>query len=104
VKNREAAKAHRAAVELAEAKETAEKLEGILVKIKVKAGAADGGKLFGSVTAKDISDALERDHSVAVDKRKIRLDEPIKKFGKYEIPVKLHPDVTGTVNLIVTGD
>ena len=103
VKNREAAKAHKAAVELAEAKETAEKLEGAVVTIKVKGGSAESGKLFGSVTAKDIGDALEKEHGITVDRRKINLDEPIKKFGKYEIPVKLHPQVAGTVNVIVTG-
>ena len=103
VKNREAAKAHKAAVELAEAKATAEKLEGVVVTIKVKAAAADSGKLFGSVTAKDIGDALEKEHGITVDRRKIGLDEPIKKFGKYEIPVKLHSQVAGTVNVIVTG-
>ncbi|MBR7032293.1 MAG: 50S ribosomal protein L9 [Clostridia bacterium] len=103
VKNREAAKAHKAAVDLAEAKETASRLEGVVVTIKVKAGSADSGKLFGSVTAKDIGDALEKEHGITVDRRKIGLDEPIKKFGKYEIPVKLHPQVTGTVNVVVTG-
>ena len=103
VKNREAAKAHKAAVELAEAKETAEKLEGVVVTVKVKGGSAESGKLFGSVTAKDIGDALEKEHGITVDRRKINLDEPIKKFGKYEIPVKLHPQVAGTVNVIVTG-
>ncbi len=103
VKNREAAKAHKAAVELAEAKETAEKLEGVVVTVKVKGGSAESGKLFGSVTAKDIGDALEKEHGITVDRRKIGLDEPIKKFGKYEIPIKLHPQVSGTVNVIVTG-
>ena len=103
VKNREAAKAHKAAVDLAEAKETASKLEGVVVTVKVKAGSADSGKLFGSVTAKDIGDALEKEHGITVDRRKIGLDEPIKKFGKYEIPVKLHPQVTGTVYVVVTG-
>ena len=103
VKNREAAKAHKAAVELAEAQETAEKLEGVVVTIKVKGGSAESGKLFGSVTAKDIGDALEKEHGITVDRRKINLDEPIKKFGKYEIGVKLHPKVSGTVNVIVTG-
>ena len=103
VKNREAAKAHKAAVELAEAKETAEKLEGVVVTVKVKGGSAESGKLFGSVTAKDIGDALEKEHGITVDRRKINLDEPIKKFGKYEILVKLHPQVAGTVNVIVTG-
>lgn len=103
VKNREAAKAHKAAVELAEAKETAEKLDGVVVTIKVKGGSAESGKLFGSVTAKDIGDALEKEHGITVDRRKINLDEPIKKFGKYEIPVKLHSQVAGTVNVIVTG-
>lgn len=103
VKNREASRAHKAEVELAAARETAEKLTGIIVKIKAKAGSADGGKLFGSVTAKDIGDALEAQHGITVDRRKIVLDEPIKKFGTYEVTVKLHPGVTGTVNVLVTG-
>lgn len=102
VKNREAAKAHKAAVELAEAKETAEKLEGVVVKIKAKSG-AEGAKLFGSVTAKDIGDALEEQHGITVDRRKINLDEPIKKFGTYEVTVKLHPSVAGTINVVVAG-
>ncbi len=102
VKNREAARAHRAAVELSEAKETAEKLEGVVVKIKAKSG-AEGSKLFGSVTAKDIGDALEEQHGITVDRRKINLDEPIKKFGTYEVPVKLHPTVAGTINVVVAG-
>ena len=103
VKNREASKAHKAEVELANAKDTAEKLEAIVVKIKAKSGAAEGGKLFGSVTAKDIGDALEEQHGITVDRRKIALDEPIKKFGTYEVPVKLHPTVSGTINVVVTG-
>ncbi len=104
IKNREASKAHKAALELEAAKETAEKLEGVTVKFKLKAGdtGGDSKKLYGSVTAKDIAEELEKQNGIVIDKRKIVLSEPIKQFGTHEIPVKLHASVTGTVNVIVT--
>jgi len=89
--------AKRKAQELAEAKALAEKLEKTTVTIAAKAG--EGGRLFGAVTSKQIAEALAK-QGLAVDKKKILLDEPIRALGTVRVPVKLHPDVT--VQLAVT--
>lgn len=99
IKNREAAKAHRIEVERDAAMQLAEKLSGISVKLTVKSGA--GGKLYGSVTAKDIGEALQKQHGIEVDRRKIALDEPIRQYGTYSLNVKLYTDVAGKINLVV---
>ena len=98
-KNKEASKNHKIAVETAEAKDIAQKLEGILVKIGSKSGA--DGKLYGAVTNKDVADALEAQHKIVIDKKKITISNPIKSYGKYEIDVKLYTDVSGKINLLV---
>lgn len=74
-----------------EAEEMAEKIKKCSVTLKVKAGAQ--GKLYGSINSKNIAEALKEQCGIDVDKRKIQLDEPIKAFGNYEVPVKLHPEV-----------
>lgn len=102
LKNREAARLHRIEVEKAEAKETAEKLTGLLVKIKAKAG--DDGRLFGSVTSADIAEKLKEQFDVTVDKRKISLSEPIKTFGTHTVDIKLYPEITGKVNVLVASE
>ncbi|GAB6934973.1 MAG: 50S ribosomal protein L9 [Bacillota bacterium] len=89
--------AKRKAQELAEAKALAEKLEKTTVTIAAKAG--EGGRLFGAVTSKQIAETLAK-QGLAVDKKKILLDEPIRALGTVRVPVKLHPDVT--VQLAVT--
>lgn len=99
-KNKEASKNHKIAVETAEAKEIAAKLEGIIVKIVSKSGA--DGKLYGAVTNKDVADALEAQHKIVIDKKKITIANPIKSFGKYELDVKLYTDVAGKINLLVS--
>lgn len=78
--------------ELAQAKELAEKLNKTTVVVKAKAG--DNGKLFGSITNKDISDSLKKDHKIDVDKKKISMDDAIKSLGKYTVEVKLYPGVS----------
>lgn len=75
--------------------ELSKKLESMLVLVKAKAG--ESGKLFGSVTTKEISDELEKQHGVVIDKRKIQLDEPIRTYGSFEVPAKLGYEVTGTI-------
>ena len=100
VKNKEAAKQHKAEVEKQNAIDTAAALESITVKFSAGAGA--DGKLYGSVTSKDIAERLENERKITVDKRKIQLADPIRTFGTYSVPVKLHPEVTGTINVIVT--
>lgn len=85
--------------EKAEAQATAEKLKELMVKIPAKAGA--GGRLFGAVTSKEISDALKEQFGLDIAKTKIVQDEPIKAFGGYELKVKLGYEVTGTLKVVV---
>ena len=89
-----------------ENKEAAEKLAGelkagqILLKIKV----GEGGKAFGSVSAKEIAAAVKEQMGLDVDKKKIQLKEAIKVLGSHEVPVKLHPKVTAALKVIVTEE
>ena len=99
-KNREAARLHRIETEKAEAAAIRDRLEGIMLVIKA-AGSSDD-RLFGSVTAKDISEALEADYGITVDKRKIVLPEQIRTFGTYTVDVRLYTDISGKINLTVT--
>lgn len=82
-----------------EAVALSERLAGITVKIQRTAGA--DGRLYGAVTAKDIAEALEKAHSITVDKRKITLGDPIKTHGTFSLDVKLHPEVSGKFTLVV---
>ena len=93
------AKKAQMAAEKAEAQAIAEKLKGVMVKIPAKAGT--GGRLFGAVTSKEIADALQAQHGIAIPKTKIVQDEPIKAFGGYELKVKLGYEVTGTLKVVV---
>ncbi|MBQ7669617.1 MAG: 50S ribosomal protein L9 [Clostridia bacterium] len=99
IKNREAARRHKIEQEIAAAKEIQSKLEGIVVKIRGKAG--NDGKLFGSVTSADVADELQKQYGIEVDKKKISIDAPIKAFGPYALSVKLYPEITGTINIVV---
>ena len=94
-------KARRAeeAANRAAAVETAGKLKDVTVKVKAKGGA--GGKLFGAVTAKEISEALMAQFSLDVGKQKIVLEEPIKSFGARELKVKLGYEVSGKLSVVV---
>lgn len=86
----------------AEARELASKLEEITVKISTKAGEA--GRLFGSITNKDIADILAKQHKITLDKKKIELKEHIKALGVYPVNVKLHPNVQTTFKVQVTEE
>ena len=79
--------------------ENAKKLGAIQVKIAAKAGS--NGKLFGSVTSKEISDALHEQFDLTIEKQKIVQAEPIKSFGAYEVKCKLGYEVTGTIHVLV---
>lgn len=100
MKNKEASRLHKIEVEKAAAKEIADKLTKITVKITSTAGA--DGRLYGSVTSKDIADALEKAHKITVDKRKIVLNDPIKAFGTYIVDVKLYTEIVGKINVVVS--
>ncbi len=100
MKKQDEAKREREAAEKAEAQALAARLESIQVIIRAKAGA--GGKLFGSVTGKDVSEALKAQHGVDINKTKIVQDDPIKSFGSFELKCKLGYEVSGTIHVVVT--
>ena len=99
MKQQEKARKAQEAAEKAEAEATAKKLEGLMVKIPAKAG--EGGRLFGAVTAKEVSEALADQFGVNIPKARLVLDEPIKSCGGYQIRAKLGYEVIGTVNVVV---
>ena len=84
-----------------EAEDLGKMLTGVSVTIAQKAGEND--QLFGSVTAKDVAEALEK-KNFTIDRRKISLDEPLKSLGEYHVPVKLHREVTTHLKVTVKGD
>jgi large subunit ribosomal protein L9 len=94
-----AAEERRLAQMLSEAEALSEKLKGIQVKVEIKAG--EGGKAFGSVSAREISSALKEQFGFDIDKKKIVLPEPIKNAGSYTIGIKLHQKVTAKVSILV---
>jgi len=102
IKTKEEARLHKIEVEKAAARETAEKLTAVTVKLQSTAGA--DGRLYGSITSKDIAEALEKQHGIVIDKRKIQLDGNIKAFGTYVLDVKLYPEISGKINLVITDN
>ena len=101
VKNKEASKQHKLDVEKQQAVDTAEALKAITVKFEYAVG--PDKKLYGSVTSKDIAEALKKEYGIDIDKRKITLTENIKSFGNFTADVKLFTGVTGKVNILVTS-
>ena len=98
-KQKEIAAAKRAEQKAA-AQETAEKLEKITLEIKTKGG--ESGKLFGSITSKDIADALEKQEKIKVDKKKIEMSSPIKQAGQNTVTIKLFSEVSAELKVNVT--
>lgn len=98
MKNREAADRHRAEVEAQAAKDSAALLEGKTVKVSAKAG--QGGRLFGSVTAKEIAEQIAAQFGVEVEKRKLTVED-IKQYGTYPAEVRLHPGISAKLYVMV---
>ncbi|KUF34323.1 MULTISPECIES: 50S ribosomal protein L9 [Lysinibacillus] len=94
--------AKNAAAELAEAQALKEKLEALTVEVKAKSG--EGGRLFGSVSTKQIADALQKVHGIKIDKRKMTLPDGIRALGFTNVPVKLHHEVSATLKVHVTEE
>ncbi len=88
----------RASKDRRNAEKLAQKISKVSITAKMQSGEED--KLFGSVTSQDIVD-LMKEKGVEIERRKIQLDEPIKNLGVYQIPVKIHPEVTAKVKLFV---
>ncbi len=100
MKLKEKARLRQIEEEKAKAMENAKRLESLVVKISAKAG--EGGKLFGSVTNKDISDALREQYGIEIEKGRINIADPIKSYGSYEVKVKFGYEINGTVHLLIT--
>jgi len=88
--------------ELKEVKELALKINNISLEIKVKAG--EEGKLFGSVTSKDIVEALLKEYGIELDKKKLNLKESLKKLGVHIVPINLYKDVTPQIKINLISD
>lgn len=91
----------RLAAERAGAEQVAATLAGLTLTITAKAG--EGDRLFGSITAQDVADALAA-QGQSIDKRKLELEHPIKTVGTHRVPVRLHPDVPAAVTVVVTAE
>ena len=94
--------AEKKAEEKAAAQALAEKINAASVTIKTKAG--EGGRIFGSITSKDIADALADQKKLTVDKKKIQLDNPIKQTGEMTVDIKLYPEVMAKLKVTVTAE
>lgn len=85
-----------------EARLLAAQLEKVSVKVAVRTG--DGGKLFGSVTGKDVADALAKEHGIDIDRRKISLKSEVTGAGEYEAVIKVHPEIQSTIRVLVVAE
>lgn len=88
--------------EKAQARDYAERLGSVIVRVTAKGG--EGGRLFGSVTSKEISEALATQHDMKIEKNQIVQTEPIKQFGSYEIKCKLGHEISGVIHVLVTEE
>lgn len=102
MKMQDRARQARLAEEKAAAQALAERLEGVQVKIKARAG--QGGKLFGSITSKEISEELKAQFGLDVGKSKIVLSDPIKSFGAFDVKCKLGSEVSGVIHVLAIED
>ena len=95
-----AKQAEEEAARKASAQELAKKIEEIEVCIETKAG--EGGRLFGSITSKDVCEALKTQHNIARDKKKLQMSQPIKALGTFSVKIKLYQDVSAELAVKVT--
>ena len=100
--NKKEAASFKKDVEKQNAEELARKLKGIMLKLKVKAG--ENGKIFGGITAKEISENLKSQYNFMIDKKKIELKETIKALGEYNVPIKLFEGVVADLKIqVISG-
>ncbi|MDD6154217.1 MAG: 50S ribosomal protein L9 [Eubacteriales bacterium] len=102
VRTLEAAKARKEEEEKqakAKAEELAEKIKGLNITIKTKSG--EGGRLFGSITTRDVADELKKEHGISIDRKKIEMDN-IKELGNYRAKLKLYTGVSAILRVVVT--
>lgn len=99
LKNKQASESNRKNNELKEAKKLAESISKLEIAIKAKCG--ENGKLFGSVTNKEIADAIKSKYKLSIDKKKIVLSEPIRSLGNFQLDVKVYPEVVAKLSVKV---
>ena len=102
LKLKEQAKKAQMEREKEQAKAYAKQLGASVVKVRAKGG--ENGKLFGSVTSKEISEALKEQHGITLEKNRIVLEENIKSFGSYEVKCKLGYEISGTIHVLVVEE
>lgn len=102
MKLREKARKAQIAREIEQAKDYADRLGGVIVRVTAKGG--EGGRLFGSVTSKEISEALAAQHGMNIEKNQIVQTEPIKNFGTFQVKAKLGHEISGIINVLVTEE
>ncbi len=100
LKGKEEARLRQIELDKQAARDTAEKLKSITVKIVAQAGS--DGRIYGSVTSKEIAEQLKAQHGIEIDRRKITLQDPIKAFGTYLPEVKLYTEITGKITVVVS--
>lgn len=100
LKKKKAAAKKKKDEEIQEAKTLAEKISTYQVTIPTKGG--ENGRLFGSITSKDIAEALEKQYNVKIDKKKINLSAPIKQTGEFTIEIKVYPEITAKLKVKIT--
>ena len=94
--------AEKKAEEKAAAQELAEKLNKASIKMKIKAG--EGGRIFGSITSKDIADAINMQLGMDLDRKKVKLDAPIKQVGQTDVDMRLYQDVNAKIKVIIEAE
>jgi len=99
IEDKKAAEKNRKEKELGAAKELADKLSKLEVLFRTKAG--ENGKLFGSITGKDVAEAIKTQHKIEVDKKKIVLHDAIKALGTYQVEIKVYPEVSTKISVKV---
>ena len=101
LKGQKESQAYKKEQEIKAAEDIKKNLEAVAVKISAKAG--ENGKLFGSITAKDIAEALKSQHKIDIDKRKIVLNADIKTTGELTVDVKLYPQIVGKIKVVISA-
>lgn len=101
IKSKKDSEEHKKNREVDNAKKLAEKLSGLTVHLQVKAG--ENGKLFGSITSKEIALALENEHHILIDKKKFHVPDPLKIIGTVPVSIRVYPEISANINVEITS-
>jgi len=99
MKQKNAAEKNKKSREIEAANSLVKKLGELTIEMKAKVG--ENGKLFGSITSKEIAEKLENDHKLGIDKKKIHLEETIKSIGTFEVEIKVYPEISAKLKVLV---